>query len=564
MGENLKMAQLGRVQDLDPKLIACDPLPDVDRETDLNYFITQWRETKDTDLKEAITSSQIAENVVRSMQVKKGEALAEYNTPLLDWCRDYTDRLRKIELRKFDEITAHVFEYMDVHTRMTAEEIQQQNENKRGGNRAGDSNRKHTLVMVEHTDDLLFGIWANVQGKHRLHYDIEFGNYTAQLPVKQSNVHVVLRCLWTSYDYLTENQIQDDYVVGGVVDFQLYSFPEYCKVIQKAWTIRTILTVEQRLKNISFPEPTAINTNEMEVDLKFSLPDTIYMSEEQDQITIAVWDVERQGWFTEYIVANKIMYNKEKRQITFPTKKFAPMAMLQSRVTDFPYQKWKLRCVEDAKALLDLETKRLVLQFEITPLQLRLINCEEPALAHLNEKERLSPGYLLQELAKCGILLMPRDEDAQLAGIDLKDRAAEERAIADVSLGVRAFHFRSCKWNMTRDPENPGVKKETILMKIRENLEFDSEFEEDYEPDWRYVMWWNNKCSFVEGCKESQETNCDPQITQGHVTHGLLSQACEPPMCSEAAYTRAQDLSFIEFSETLKRTLRLLRLFSFS
>ena len=57
MGENLKMAQLGRVQDLDPKLIACDPLPDVDRETDLNYFITQWRETKDTDLKEAITSS---------------------------------------------------------------------------------------------------------------------------------------------------------------------------------------------------------------------------------------------------------------------------------------------------------------------------------------------------------------------------------------------------------------------------------------------------------------------------------------------------------------------------
>ena len=34
-------------------------------------------------------------------------------------------------------------------------------------------------------------------------------------------------------------------------------------------------------------------------------------------------------------------------------------------------------------------------------------------------------------------------------------------------------------------------------MRIRENLEYDADFEEDYEPDWRYVRWWNNKCSFV-------------------------------------------------------------------
>ena len=40
-------------------------------------------------------------------------------------------------------------------------------------------------------------------------------------------------------------------------------------------------------------------------------------------------------------------------------------------------------------------------------------------------------------------------------------------------------------------------------MQIRENLEYDEYFEEDYEPDWSYVMWWNNKVSFVEGCKQS-------------------------------------------------------------
>lgn len=37
---------------------------------------------------------------------------------------------------------------------------------------------------------------------------------------------------------------------------------------------------------------------------------------------------------------------------------------------------------------------------------------------------------------------MPRDEDAKLAGIELKDKNAEERAILDASNNVRAFHFR--------------------------------------------------------------------------------------------------------------------------
>jgi len=36
------------------KTLACDPLPDVECETDLNTFITQWKETQSPDLKAAI------------------------------------------------------------------------------------------------------------------------------------------------------------------------------------------------------------------------------------------------------------------------------------------------------------------------------------------------------------------------------------------------------------------------------------------------------------------------------------------------------------------------------
>ena len=103
---------------------------------------------------------------------------------------------------------------------------------------------------------------------------------------------------------------------------------------------------------------------------------------------------------------------------------------------------------------------------------------------------------MLEELAKCGILLMPRDEDANLAGIELKDRVAEERAILDIACGVRAFHYRKAKWNQG-DGGEEGIGPQQVIVRLRENLEFDREFLEDYEPDWRYVAWWNNKVAYI-------------------------------------------------------------------
>jgi len=134
---------------------------------------------------------------------------------------------------------------------------------------------------------------------------------------------------------------------------------------------------------------------------------------------------------------------------------------------------------------------------------IKLVKCDIPELQHLNNVE-FQPGFLLLELQKCGINLMPRDEDAKLAGIELKDRGAEERAILDVSNAVRAFHFRKAKWNQGVAAEE-GIGAHQVVIRIRENLEFDEEFLEDFEPDWRYVSWWHNKCAFQNGCKDTDQ-----------------------------------------------------------
>ena len=197
--------------------MACDPLPDVEDERDLTSFITLWQEGKALDLKSSIQNCQISEDIVKSMQDMQGEALSMYDASKLEWCRGYTEKLRKIELVKFDEICAHILDYMEVHTKRSQAEIEKLREERKGGK--GDQTKKEFLDLNEKTSDLMFGVWANIQGKSRMGQLIEYGNYGANLPMKQSSQQLVMRCLWTGYDYLTPTKIQDDIVIGGIVNF---------------------------------------------------------------------------------------------------------------------------------------------------------------------------------------------------------------------------------------------------------------------------------------------------------------------------------------------------------
>ena len=61
---------------------------------------------------------------------------------------------------------------------------------------------------------------------------------------------------------------------------------------------------------------------------------------------------------------------------------------------------------------------------------------------------------------------------------------------------------------------------------MRENLEFDREFLEDFEPDWRYMSWWQNKVGFVKGAKEI-DGSCKSELCNDQVCHALMAQSIE-------------------------------------
>ena len=58
------------------------------------------------------------------MQNISGEARSLYDGQKIEWCRHYTEELRRITADKFDDICAHTLMYMEQHTRLSDEEIQ--------------------------------------------------------------------------------------------------------------------------------------------------------------------------------------------------------------------------------------------------------------------------------------------------------------------------------------------------------------------------------------------------------------------------------------------------------
>jgi len=101
-----------------------------------------------------------------------------------------------------------------------------------------------------------------------------------------------------------------------------------------------------------------------------------------------------------------LQFDREKKVLNFLTRKFGPIAFLQPKTTDYPYDSWYLRSIGEQLALLTVVTKRIKIQIEIHPRFVKLVEMPQPELKHLLNKE-MHPGILLMELSKCGLHLLP-------------------------------------------------------------------------------------------------------------------------------------------------------------
>lgn len=166
------------------------------------------------------------------------------------------------------------------------------------------------------------------------------------------------------------------------------------------WVMRPIKTTNDTLIHWPFPAPGSVAEP---VSIRYFLPNYVFLHPD-DTHSVGVWDEEKQAWSTEYV--SDLEYHPDTRKLEFSLTKFAPVAYLQQKTTDYPYDSWYLRSIGEQKALLTINTKRLEINIEILPMCVKLVEMKEPQLADLCDKE-MHPGMLLMELSRRGIHMMP-------------------------------------------------------------------------------------------------------------------------------------------------------------
>lgn len=173
------------------------------------------------------------------------------------------------------------------------------------------------------------------------------------------------------------------------------------------------------------------------------------------------WDAEQGVWSEEEVAG--IAFDATARQLTFSTLHLAPLALIQPRTADLPYTGWQLRPTGPASALLQVDTQRLRVELAVTEAGCMLV---APPASECPELDRLrsspmSPGIILMELERSGIVLRPRAGDAQrlsapsaaagdAAPIGAKLPAFESQLYADLARAAPAFAYAGSRWNKDR------------------------------------------------------------------------------------------------------------------
>lgn len=178
-------------------------------------------------------------------------------------------------MSKYDEISCRILEYFENHIMLSKAELEDlEKKNRNNPNKVANKKTKEQYKCVKKSDDLCFGMWANVEAKltnkkivfektiegvveKKSTYSSEKKEeakpvpehensvvYATSLPFSQKNAKIILRYLWTSFDFISgrENQKKsNDLCIGGVICNRMYIYPESCKGMLK-WTMRQVLS----------------------------------------------------------------------------------------------------------------------------------------------------------------------------------------------------------------------------------------------------------------------------------------------------------------------------------
>eukprot|EP00814_Leptocylindrus_danicus_P015955 CAMPEP_0116028262 /NCGR_PEP_ID=MMETSP0321-20121206/15279_1 /TAXON_ID=163516 /ORGANISM="Leptocylindrus danicus var. danicus, Strain B650" /LENGTH=644 /DNA_ID=CAMNT_0003502093 /DNA_START=887 /DNA_END=2821 /DNA_ORIENTATION=+ len=141
-------------------------------------------------------------------------------------------------------------------------------------------------------------------------------------------------------------------------------------------------------------------------------------------------------------------FDETSKILSFSINSMGIYALLQSRCTDYCYREWSVSPTSSAEIIYSIKTQRFLVKFVVQGPTCRLISPDLPELSNLTcDNQAYHPAYLLGQLSRRGIHLMPSDRDAKALNLKGKDAQITNRVHKDISMCAFSFNFRSSKYN---------------------------------------------------------------------------------------------------------------------
>jgi len=555
--------------------LACEELPDVRDEPEVNTYIATWREKPNGTLWETMPDCTSCITLLRNLHHDGVYAFSRGGAALMQhtWQMDAQKQIVAELNRKLDGATA---EFLQRSEEFYNKETQ-------------------SCIVMLPAAGCRYGLWVNLAKNPRMKM-IEYPelSITIELPKALALASIGVRVRQYDDDIVSPYASAEArasatmMTLGGILRVDLTSLPQPPKKT-KGYTMRMVNEMTHSVVYTEYPIRGAdglLPTSAPPLRISYKLPDTLVLAEglspqvgywESDVQTVGEDGAteDRGSWKTDGI--SDVQYDAEARTLAFDTLHLTSLTLLQPTHLELPYKRWVFEPNGHAAGDLHVQTQRFQLHFAISARGVSLKAPAIPQTESLISAAPMTAPVLLLRLRACGINLCPKDSDADaLDRVTPKDLELEEQVSKELSALLPFYRLSASRWNQSRGPKKCVVK---MLVKYGEGMTgYEEAADEDetaeaaaaaatdpfegIETDWPLMQLTFRRVVLITS--NDDHLQCDETPKEETLAQSSALECLKHVKDARLTHHEGPAESSVLYQDTVRQLLNSLRLFSFT
>lgn len=417
------------------RYVSCDHGTDSNNQSDINTFISQWRETENLDLQQLFIKIEEAKHLLDQLLELRASASVSLDVEEFEQLSNNIQDIRLLIENKITLITQHHLLFSDKYALA-----------------------KNEVLLSAEAGGYGYGLWVNLAKNPRIK-EIEFPSVAIEICKYIALASLAIRC--TISPFLTE--YNNYLLLSPILACEFFQLPAPPKKIGTLMTLRQfsqpqgqLIPITYPLKNVNNPQPPLVFKMKINVD---NLP------EDTESVTIIkIDDIQN----SKQLVTD-VDIDKENSIVKFSCQTTGLFALSLPKFAQFPFQYWEINSPKP-------ETVEIYIKTALTEVDILI---DKDGLCSMTTPfifNRLTAPAALEYLQRHGINIIAPASNSDLGDVSskLSGKSAEleevlNSGIADAATG---FRIRYSKWNSR-------VQEDRAVFIVREIVEFGEPVSDD-------------------------------------------------------------------------------------